>query len=378
MRDHHTSGLRHWAPVPQQQDATLLVRVWRNKVEGTRFAYDPSAPPLAHTSICHRLIISPLCRTYTFHAHIVSPLCRSLHAPRARAQSQGVTGLTGRGGWYVHWNLGAPKTMRVWAETVPRGTSILYASRYPPGTTFNVTRAASAWLVPDAQLLPASSLDQVLASDSGEYYYFDGSLLFFKVVDIWEQPYQGREPARGEGTGAGLSVPGSRWGLYYQVCVRARVCVYVWSGGAIACVWLCACGCGVCVCVCALTRIELPSQCLDVRVGVPERHPPRTHMNNACRPASSPALPTGGCGHAKLLAVALPQPERTGLLRTILRHERKNVHECANALAMRVPPVLRRARGDMRNRVCVVAVSVRTCTTHKTGVKLSCRGLLHL
>eukprot|EP00198_Chlamydomonas_reinhardtii_P011745 XP_001701082.1 predicted protein [Chlamydomonas reinhardtii] len=132
-------------------------------------------------------------------------------------RSEGVTGLTGRGGWYVHWNLGAPKTMRVWAETVPRGTSILYASRYPPGTTFNVTRAASAWLVPDAQLLPASSLDQVLASDSGEYYYFDGSLLFFKVVDIWEQPYQGREPARGEGTGAGLSVPGSRWGLYYQV-----------------------------------------------------------------------------------------------------------------------------------------------------------------
>ncbi|KAG2425540.1 hypothetical protein HXX76_013584 [Chlamydomonas incerta] len=132
-------------------------------------------------------------------------------------RSEGVTGLTGRGGWYVHWNLGAPKTVQVWAETVPRGTSIIYASRYPPGTTFNVTRNAKSSLIPDAQLLPADSLDQVLASDSGEYYYFDGSLLFFKVVDTWEMPYQGREPARGVGAGAGLMVPGGRWRLYFQV-----------------------------------------------------------------------------------------------------------------------------------------------------------------
>ncbi|KAG2451086.1 hypothetical protein HYH02_004354 [Chlamydomonas schloesseri] len=130
---------------------------------------------------------------------------------------EGVTGLTGRGGWYVHWRLGAPKTIQVWAETVPRGTSILYASRYPPGTTFNVTRNAQNNLVPDAQLLQASSLAGMLASDSGDYYYFDGRLLFFKVVDTWELPYPGREPARGVGAGAGLMVPGARTRLYLQV-----------------------------------------------------------------------------------------------------------------------------------------------------------------
>ncbi|KAG2454241.1 hypothetical protein HYH02_001275 [Chlamydomonas schloesseri] len=139
-------------------------------------------------------------------------------------RSEGVTGLTGRGGWYVHWALGAPKTLQVHVETVPRGTSILYASRYPPGTAFNVTRGGSSWLLPEAQLLPASSLDQVLGSDAGEYFYFDGALLFFKVLDHWEMPYQGREAARGEGAGAGLMVPGSRWNRYYQVDAAMPSC----------------------------------------------------------------------------------------------------------------------------------------------------------
>ncbi|KAG2444074.1 hypothetical protein HYH02_009017 [Chlamydomonas schloesseri] len=137
---------------------------------------------------------------------------------------EGVTGLTGRGGWYVHWALGAPKTIQVWAESVPRGTSILYASRYPPGTSFNVTRNARNNLVPDAQLLRASSLDEVLASDSGDYYFFDGRLLFFKVLDTWELPYPGREPARGVGAGAGLLLPGGRSRLYFQVDATIRDC----------------------------------------------------------------------------------------------------------------------------------------------------------
>ncbi len=117
----------------------------------------------------------------------------------------------------MHWRLGAPKTIQVWADSVPRGTSILYASRYPPGTTFNVTRNGQTYLIPDAQLLQASSLDQVLASDSGDYYFFDGRLLYFKVVDTQERPYPGREPARGVGAGAGLMVPGGRWRLTFQV-----------------------------------------------------------------------------------------------------------------------------------------------------------------
>ncbi|KAG2447710.1 hypothetical protein HYH02_007170 [Chlamydomonas schloesseri] len=135
-------------------------------------------------------------------------------------RAEGVTGLTGRGGWYAHWSLGAPKYVKVHVESVPRGTSIIFATRYPAGTTFVINRVASSWLVPDGQLLPASSLAAVLGSDSGEYYFFDGKLLYLKLVDLWEEPYQGRPPARS----GGLGVPGSRWEEFYEVTATIAGC----------------------------------------------------------------------------------------------------------------------------------------------------------
>jgi hypothetical protein len=84
--------------------------------------------------------------------------------------------MTGKGGWYVHWNLGAPKQWRVEVSTVPRGSSIILATRYPAATTFNVTKAYS-WTMPSLILSPASSLAEVLNDFHGEKFFWDGKLL---------------------------------------------------------------------------------------------------------------------------------------------------------------------------------------------------------
>ena len=45
-------------------------------------------------------------------------------------RAEGITGVTGKGGWYLHWNLGVPLNWSIAVDTIPRGTSIILATRY--------------------------------------------------------------------------------------------------------------------------------------------------------------------------------------------------------------------------------------------------------
>eukprot|EP00955_Chlamydomonas_euryale_P030450 320552-Chlamydomonas_euryale.AAC.31 len=55
-------------------------------------------------------------------------------------RNEGITGVTGTGGWYIHFTEGAPSYMQVYLKQVPPGTSIIFATRYPPGTAFSIRR----------------------------------------------------------------------------------------------------------------------------------------------------------------------------------------------------------------------------------------------
>ncbi len=134
-------------------------------------------------------------------------------------RTEGVTGLTGKGGWYVHWTLGAPKNFEVHVDQLPRGTSIIYATRYPAGTTFSIVRVQN-WLLQPSVLRAGANLAAVLADPTGDVYFFDGKLLYMKIYDLHETPYQGREDVEYRG----VQVPGSRWELYYNVTAKFTSC----------------------------------------------------------------------------------------------------------------------------------------------------------
>lgn len=48
-------------------------------------------------------------------------------------RNEGITGVTGITGWYAHLNSGAPSQLQIFLTQVPRGTSIIWAMRYPSG-----------------------------------------------------------------------------------------------------------------------------------------------------------------------------------------------------------------------------------------------------
>ncbi|KXZ51321.1 hypothetical protein GPECTOR_13g808 [Gonium pectorale] len=130
---------------------------------------------------------------------------------------EGITGLTGKQGWYVHWTLGAPKFHSIRVEQIPRGSSIIYATRYPAGTTFSIVRMHS-YLLPNSILAAGKSLADVLNSQTGEVYYFDGKILYLKLIDTAELPYLGRTAA----INGGAMVPGIRTTMV-QYNVSARI-----------------------------------------------------------------------------------------------------------------------------------------------------------
>ena len=45
-------------------------------------------------------------------------------------RAESITGVTGKGGWYLHWSLGVPLKWSIVVDTIPRGTSIILATRY--------------------------------------------------------------------------------------------------------------------------------------------------------------------------------------------------------------------------------------------------------
>ena len=40
-----------------------------------------------------------------------------------------MTGLTGKGGWLAYWNHGAPRSFKIDTTQVPKGSSIIFATR---------------------------------------------------------------------------------------------------------------------------------------------------------------------------------------------------------------------------------------------------------
>ncbi|KDD75714.1 hypothetical protein H632_c535p0, partial [Helicosporidium sp. ATCC 50920] len=95
----------------------------------------------------------------------------------------GVTGVTGETGWYLSWDRGAPGEMALILNTVPPGTHLLFATRYPAGTAFDIQRTYKYYPARNRAVRQVGSLDEVRADPDGLAYYFDGSRLYLKVQD---------------------------------------------------------------------------------------------------------------------------------------------------------------------------------------------------
>lgn len=84
-------------------------------------------------------------------------------------------------GWHIALNSGAPRTMRVATFQIPYGHNVLFATNYPPGTTFQITvsRRDNGNSSPISQVSSMSAL----TSSSGNAYNFSAPHLFIKMVD---------------------------------------------------------------------------------------------------------------------------------------------------------------------------------------------------
>jgi len=100
----------------------------------------------------------------------------------------GVTGITGLG-WYWYLNLNnntvsglAPRQFSIATALIPTGTWIMFATNYPSGTVFNVTTKWKWGPQGQSVLQLASNLMQVKNGKGNDYYYFDGTTLYLKLV----------------------------------------------------------------------------------------------------------------------------------------------------------------------------------------------------
>jgi hypothetical protein len=44
-------------------------------------------------------------------------------------RAEGITGVTGKNGWCIHWALGVPLNWSIGVDVIPRGTSVIVATR---------------------------------------------------------------------------------------------------------------------------------------------------------------------------------------------------------------------------------------------------------
>ncbi|KAG2427679.1 hypothetical protein HXX76_012328 [Chlamydomonas incerta] len=97
-------------------------------------------------------------------------------------RNEGITGVSGAGGWYLHLDAGVTPALQVFLTQVPPGTSILFATRYPAGTTFSVSRQFLWYPALSGAVSPAASLQEVL-DGAGDRYWFSGKHLYIKITD---------------------------------------------------------------------------------------------------------------------------------------------------------------------------------------------------
>ncbi len=94
--------------------------------------------------------------------------------------------MTGNTGWYLHWWNGAPPQMTVFPIQVPKGQSIIFATRYPAGTQFTIEKCFQ-WYpqLNAAPMAQAKSLQEVL-NGAGDKWWFSGQHLYIKMTDQGE------------------------------------------------------------------------------------------------------------------------------------------------------------------------------------------------
>ncbi|KAG1661973.1 hypothetical protein FOA52_007145 [Chlamydomonas sp. UWO 241] len=133
-------------------------------------------------------------------------------------RNEGITGVAGNGGWYVHLEEGAPQSMQVYPTQLPPGMSIMFATRFPPGTTFSIKRTFKWFPGFNAQLYKAGSLWD-LQYGNGEAYFFDGKHLYIRMSD----PGDGSVPA--PFTYDGVTIWGERTdSLFYDITATNLNC----------------------------------------------------------------------------------------------------------------------------------------------------------
>lgn len=96
--------------------------------------------------------------------------------------NEGITGVTGKTGWYLWLNRGSPTTTEVWITQLPIQKYILLAMPYPSNTQFSIRRVFKWYSNLNSAVTRADSLNKVLEGD-GKLYFFDGKYLFVKLVD---------------------------------------------------------------------------------------------------------------------------------------------------------------------------------------------------
>ncbi len=96
--------------------------------------------------------------------------------------NEGITGVTGKSGWYLWLDKGSPTTTEVWITQLPTQKYILLAMPFPSNAQFSIRRIFKWYSNLNSAITQAESLDKVLEGD-GTLYYFDGTYLYIKLVD---------------------------------------------------------------------------------------------------------------------------------------------------------------------------------------------------
>ncbi|GLC70469.1 hypothetical protein PLESTF_000985100 [Pleodorina starrii] len=97
-------------------------------------------------------------------------------------RNEGITGVSGSGGWYLHMDAGCTQNLQVFMTQIPPGNSLVFATRYPQGSTFSVSREFRWYTSLSSPVTQAGSLAEVLGG-GGDLYWFSGKHLYIKMVD---------------------------------------------------------------------------------------------------------------------------------------------------------------------------------------------------
>mmetsp|Transcript_20238 Transcript_20238/g.42749 ORF Transcript_20238/g.42749 Transcript_20238/m.42749 type:complete len:1211 (-) Transcript_20238:513-4145(-) len=103
-----------------------------------------------------------------------------------------VTGPSGGFGWHLRWNDGPPRNLIIEHVQVSPSSNLMLSIAYPSGTTFEIKALSPSWCNPcnnppwchrscEHEFSSLSSVQQVRESD-GDTYYFDGNILYLRLV----------------------------------------------------------------------------------------------------------------------------------------------------------------------------------------------------